>query len=132
MPREFSRTQRLGEQIRRDLSQLIRDEVRDPRIGMITISEVEVSRDLGHAKVFVTVLLDEHKQQSVDILNRASGFLRKELGRRLSTRITPQLHFYIDETIEKGAHISSLIDAAIAADQEKSEAAPDDDDDHDA
>ena len=125
MPREFSRTQRLGEQLRRELSALIRDEIKDPRLGMVTITDVEVSRDLGHAKVYFTVLPDERQQQSVTVLNGASGFLRRELGRILSVRAVPHLHFFIDESIERGAHISSLIESAVASDHEKSAAAGD-------
>lgn len=120
MPREFSRTQRLGEQLRRELSGLIRNEVKDPRLGMVTISDVEISRDLGNAKVYFTVLPDDRQQQSVTVLNRAAGFLRKELGKLLSVRSIPNLHFYIDESIERGVRISSLIEAAIASDHEKS------------
>lgn len=127
MPREFSRTQRLGEQIRRDLSALIRNEVKDPRLGMVTITDVEVSRDLGNAKVYFTVLPDERQQQSLTALNHAAGFLRRELGRLLSVRTIPNLHFYIDESIERGAHLSSLIEAAIASDHKKSADTDDDD-----
>jgi ribosome-binding factor A len=128
MPREFSRTQRLGEQLRREISQLIRDEIKDPRVGMVTITDVVVSRDLGNAKVFFTTLMDEHKDESMKVLNKAAGFLRGELGRRLSIRMIPQLHFSIDESIATGAHMSSLIDAAISSDRKKSTEDKDDDD----
>lgn len=119
MPREFSRTRRVAEQIQRELSVLIREELKDPRIGMVTISGVEVSRDLGHAKVFVTVMDDSQKDDTLAALQHAGGFLRRELGRRMIIRTVPQLHFHFDESIERGARMSSLIDAAIAADREK-------------
>ena len=122
MPREFSRTDRVAEQMQRELSQLIREEIKDPRVGnMITISAVEVSRDFGHAKVYFTLLDDQQdRAKTVEILNHASGFLRHALGARVTMRTTPQLHFHYDESIERGSHLSSLIDSAIASDRAKS------------
>jgi ribosome-binding factor A len=121
MPKEFSRTRRIGEQIKRELAELIRDEIKDPRVVMVTVSAVDVSRDLGHAKVYFTTLDQEHKREDVvKVLNKASGFLRHELSRRLTTRTTPQLHFFYDESIEKGEHLSSLIESAVASDKSKS------------
>ncbi len=121
MPREFSRTRRVGEQIQRELADLIRTEVKDPRVGMVTVNSVEVSKDLGHAKVFVTVMDDSQRQQTIDALQRAAGFLRSELGRRMVIRTVPQLHFHFDESVTRGAHLSSLIDAALADDRKKHE-----------
>lgn len=129
MPKEFSRTRRVGEQIQRELAQLIHDEIKDPRVGMITVNAVEVSRDLAHAKVFITSLDDRDHEETVKALSRAAGFLRKELGRRLTTRTTPQLHFHYDESIERGAHLSSLIEDAVESDKEKSDHVPNADDD---
>ena len=118
MPKEFSRTRRVGEQMQRELAQLIQQEIKDPRIGMLTVQAVEVSRDFSHAKVFVSSLDNaEGMQQSLAILTRASGFLRHELGQRIKLRIIPELHFVYDESIERGNRLSSLIDQAIASDK---------------
>lgn len=115
MPKEFSRTRRVGEQMQRELAQLIQQEIKDPRIGMLTVTAVEVSRDFSHAKVFVTSLNDEQgMQQTLEILAHASGFLRHELGRRMKLRTIPELHFVHDESVERGNRLSSLIDEAIA------------------
>ncbi len=121
MPREFKRTRRVAEQLQRELAQLIRDEVKDPRLGMVTVVDVEVSRDLSHAKVFVTLLAgdEEARMTSVAILNDAAGMLRRFLGRRLRLRTIPQLHFHYDQSIEKGAELSALIDAAVASDRKR-------------
>lgn len=118
MPRDFPRTRRIGEQMQRELAALIRDGVKDPRVGMVTVSAVEVSRDLAHAKVFVTVLGDEAaRRDSLTALNNAAGFLRHELGQRMLTRTVPQLRFVYDESIERGSQLSALIDAAVASDR---------------
>lgn len=110
MPKDFSRTARLGEQIRRELAELIRDEVRDPRVGMVSLTEVRVARDLSNAKIYFTRLgEDSERATSVSALNRAAGFLRHELGARLNIRKVPELHFVYDESIERGAHMEALI-----------------------
>ncbi len=117
MPKEFSRTRRVGEQVRRDLAQLIRDEIDDPRMTMVSITFVEVTRDLAHAKVYVTVLGDpDERGRIVDALNRAAPMLRYELGRRMHIRTVPRVKFLYDEVVERGAHLSSLIEDAVAAD----------------
>lgn len=121
MPKEFSRTRRVGEQIQRELADLIRSEVKDPRVGMVTVNAVEVSKDLGHAKVYVTVMDETQRQQTLDGLQRAAGFLRSELGRRMFIRSVPQLHFHYDESVSRGARLSSLIDQALADDRKKHE-----------
>lgn len=122
MPRDFPRTRRVGEQLQRELAGLIRDQIKDPRLGMVTVAAVEVSRDLAHAKVFVTVLGDaQARKASLDVLNHAAGFLRHELGQRVLMRTVPQLRFVYDESSERGARISALIDQALAADNTKSE-----------
>ena len=115
MPKEFSRTLRVAEQVRRELAELIRDEIRDPRVGLVSISDVEVSRDLAHAKVFFTVM-ESARSDTQAALDRASGFLRRELGRRMIIRSVPQLHFHYDESIKRGSRISAAIDAALADD----------------
>lgn len=117
MAREFSRTRRVGEQMRRDLAQLIRDEVRDPRMVMVSITSVEVSRDLAHAKVYITILGDPaNRAEMVVRLNQVAPLLRRELGRRMHIRTVPRLEFVYDEVVERGARLSSLISAAVASD----------------
>lgn len=120
MPKDFERTRRVSEQLQRELATLIQKEIMDPRVGMITVSAVEVSKDLGHAKVFITTLSDDQDhQQSIDALQHAAGFLQHELGKRLQLRTIPRLKFVYDESIERGSNLSALIDAAVQQDQKK-------------
>jgi len=116
MPREFSRSKRVEAQIQRELAQLIQFALKDPRVGLVTVSGVEVSRDLAYAKVYVTALgTEEHSvEEMLEALNHAAGFLRRELGKHLTTRVTPQLTFIYDASVEQGASLSALIDAAVA------------------
>ncbi len=124
MPKDFSRNQRVSDQIQRDLSQLIRQEIKDPRIGMITISEVQVAGDLAYAKVYFTVLggSSEQNAQSCEILNKAAGFLRSHLGKGMKIRTVPQLRFVHDNAFENASHISHLIDEARATDSDSNDA----------
>ncbi|AHE99004.1 30S ribosome-binding factor RbfA [Thioalkalivibrio paradoxus] len=115
--RDYHRSERVGDQMQRELAELIRLEVKDPRVGMITLSGVEVSRDLAHAKVFFTQLGGEAKGlEAQQGLNHAAGYLRHALGTRLRLRSVPTLRFIYDDTPERGARISALIDSAIAED----------------
>jgi len=116
----FPRTRRVGEQLRRELAELIRDELRDPRLALISMTGVEVSRDLAHARIFVTLVGDPaDRAERVAELNRAAPLLRRELGRRMRIRAVPKLEFRYDEIVERGARLSALIDAAVAADADK-------------
>ncbi|WP_018867804.1 MULTISPECIES: 30S ribosome-binding factor RbfA [unclassified Thioalkalivibrio] len=116
--RDFHRSDRVGEQIQRELAELIRMEVKDPRVGMITLAGVEVSRDLAHARVYFTQLGGAEKgAEAQQGLNNAAGFLRRALGQRMRLRSVPQLRFTYDDTPERGAHLSSLIDQALAEDR---------------
>jgi len=123
MAQEYSRPQRVADQIQRELAALIQREVKDPRVGMATVSAVEVSRDLSHAKVFVTILNGDEDQQeiteSVKALNNASGFLRSQLGQRMKLRIVPTLRFHFDDSLSRGNYLSNLIDKARASDPEQ-------------
>jgi ribosome-binding factor A len=122
MPNEHSRAFRLGEQIQRELSELIRLEVRDPRVKLVTVTEVAVSRDLSHAKVFVTSLQGEEAAlQSIRALQRAAGFLRSRLAQNVKARTVPELHFVYDESVERGVKLSQLIDAAVRSDRRDDE-----------
>lgn len=117
MPREFKRAERVSGQLRRELAQLIQSEVKDPAVGLVSVSDVEVSRDLSHAKVFVTVFDESHAADSIRALKRAAGFLRSRLGQELRMRNIPQLHFTHDDSVEKGQHMDELIEAAVQSDR---------------
>ncbi len=119
MAKNPSRLGRIGDQIQKDLAELIRTEVKDPRIGMITITGVEVSSDYHHAKVFFTTLGgSEAVAKAADGLHHASGFLRFQLAKGLKLRLVPELHFVYDESVERGIRLSNLIDDAIASQPE--------------
>jgi ribosome-binding factor A len=114
MPRDHSRTLRVAEQIQRELAELIRLELKDPRVGMVTLTDVEVSADYAHAKVFFTTLgTSDQIAAATAGLNHAAGFLRHELGRRIKLRGIPELHFIYDESVERGVRLSRLIDEAV-------------------
>ena len=115
MPKDYTRTDRIAEQMQRELAELIRLEVKDPRVRMVTLTGVDVARDYSHAKVFFTTLNGSHKVVH-EGLERASGYLRSQVAHRMKLRITPQLHFVFDVSVERGAHLSQLIDQAIASD----------------
>ncbi|MBI3529918.1 MAG: 30S ribosome-binding factor RbfA [Betaproteobacteria bacterium] len=119
MAKNPSRLGRIGDQIQKDLAELIRTEVKDPRVGMITITGVEISSDHHHAKVFFTTLGGaEAVAKAADGLQHASGFLRSQLAKGLKLRIVPELHFIYDESVERGIRLSKLIDDAIASQPE--------------
>ena len=123
MAKEYSRTQRIADQMQRELALLIQREVRDPRVGMITVTATEVSRDLAHAKVFITLMCeatDEDIALNLAALKDAAGFLRVQLGRTMKLRSIPQLHFHYDESVRRGVHLSSLIERAVAQDRQHS------------
>ncbi len=117
------RTQRLGDQVQRDISDLIRQRLRDPRLGMVTVSAVKVSPDMGYADIYVTILgktLDEAPDEGIAILNAAAGVLRGELGRGLRTRIVPHLRFHHDVVTSRGNRMADLITQAVNADAKNS------------
>ena len=118
MPREFPRTRRVAEQLQRELAALIREELKDPRLGMVSVSAVEVSRDLSHARVYVSVLGSEQQaQDSLGVLKHAAGYLRHKLGKLMHMRVIPELHFFQDRSLEEGARMGALINRAIASDR---------------
>ena len=122
--KSFSRKDRVSEQIRRELAELIRKELKDPRVGMISITDVEVTADYAHAKVYFSTLAgSENLPEVMSGLQKASGFLRRELGKRISIHMTPQLHFVFDQSLERGSDLSKLIQEAVAI-SEKSEPTP--------
>jgi ribosome-binding factor A len=112
------RTHRVAEQIQHELADLLRTEVKDPRVGMVTVTHVDVSADMSHAKVHFTVLAGrQHGKDAVAALKRTAGFLRSQLARRLELFTVPQLSFVYDESIESGMELSRLIDEAVAEDR---------------
>ena len=120
MPKEYSRAERLGEQLQRELAQLIQFELNDPRLAsMITLNGVKVAKDLAVAKVYVTVLGDdEHVALALEGLRSAAGCLRRELGGRLTLRSTPKLVFVYDESVRRGERLSKLIDDVMAKERD--------------
>ena len=112
MKRGQGRPQRLGDLIQREVSELIRLELRDPRVGMITVTSVDVSPDMSHAKVFFTMLEKGKLEDTLHGLKRSAGFLRSQLARRIKMYTTPELRFEYDESVERGDRLSRLIDAA--------------------
>jgi ribosome-binding factor A len=107
------RPQKVADLIQRELSDLLRREVRDPKVGMITLTSVDVSPDLSHAKVFFTLLEKEKKDETTRGLQRAASFLRSQLSKRMSMYTTPELRFVYDESVERGDRLSRLIDSVI-------------------
>ena len=113
--KNFSRQDRVSEQIRRELAELIARELKDPRVGMVSITEVVVTADYAHAKVFFSSLSSPEKLVVVqEGLQKSAGFLRRELGRRIRIHTTPQLHFVYDESLTRGADLTQLIKQATA------------------
>ena len=118
MPRDFKRSERVAGQLRRDLARLIQKEVKDPEVGFVSLSDVEVTRDLSHAKVFITVFEPEKAKESLNALRRAATFLRSRLAQELRLRHVPELHFVHDDSVEKGSHIDELISKALNSDSD--------------
>jgi ribosome-binding factor A len=118
MKKNSQRAQRVGDQIQRELGDLLKLHVKDPRIGMVTVTAVEVSPDLSHAKIFFTHLAGkEQAAAAVAALQHSAGYLRTELAHRFTLYSVPQLHFVYDDSIESGLRLSKLIDDAVAEDR---------------
>jgi len=115
---QSNRAQRVGDMIQRTLAELLHREVQDPRLSMVSISGVEVTRDLAHAKVFISVLGEQDKvDAAMAALEKAAGFLRSHLAKKCDMRTVPALHFYHDSSVEYGRVMADLIDKARAKDQ---------------
>ncbi|OUS35688.1 ribosome-binding factor A ['Osedax' symbiont bacterium Rs2_46_30_T18] len=133
MAKEYSRTQRIAEQMQRDLAQLIQREVKDPRLGMVTISFVKVARDLGYAEVYFTVMPfgDQKEEEAVkaaaEVLKDAAGFLRTELARNMQLRTVPKLRFHYDASIDRGRRLHSLIEKTVRDSKAKDNSQADND-----
>lgn len=120
MPRDFKRTDRVSDAIQKEVAMIIQQEIKDPRLGMVTLSHVVVSKDLAHAKIFVNVYPDEKAKESVATLNSAAGFVRMLLSKRIKMRTIPALFFVYDDTTLKANKLSKLIDEACASDKKPS------------
>ena len=113
MPRRFKRSHRINDLIQTALAEILQREANDLHLGMVTITGVEVSQDLAHAKVFVSVLDEESAKETLVLLNKVTGHLRYALAQAVKLRITPELKFVYDDSIVRGSRISSLIDHAL-------------------
>ncbi len=126
----FRRTDRINEQLKQEISLIVRDEVRDPRVGLATITAVQASPELDHAKVFVTSLGDEEERDEIVAgLRSAAAFIRKELGNRLHMRRIPELHFEADRVMAEAMRIERLLREALPPETDPAEADPDADGD---
>ena len=117
MPKEYSRSERVADFIKREIALLLQRELRDPRISNVNVNAVVVSRDMLTAKIYVTFFdkeTAEEARQAVEVLNGAAGFIRTQLASQHSMRSTPKLRFYFDDSVRQGEHLSNLIDRAIA------------------
>lgn len=123
MPRDFGRNERVAELMRRELAELIRTEVKDPRVGSITVADVALAPSMARATVYVTPLNagEPESREAIAALNRAVGFLRRRLGRELNLRYVPALHFEFDPSFDRGARLSALIDSARRDDSDDQE-----------
>jgi ribosome-binding factor A len=120
VPREFPRARRVEEQLKRLLADLVRREVKDPRVGPITITAVEVSRDLTHANVYFTPFAGAGDAQAArEALQHAAGFLRHQARNQMRLRVAPEIQFHVDDSVERGARLSALIDEAVDSDRRR-------------
>ncbi len=122
MAREFSRADRVAQELQKEIAIILQREVKDPRIGMVTVSDVEISRDLAYAKVFVTFLFDSDEsavERGLEGLNKASGYIRTLVGKAMRLRIVPELRFVYDQSLVEGMRMSNLVTNVIRQDQER-------------
>ena len=121
MAKEFGRADRVSQQIQREIAMILQREIKDPRVGMATVSDVELTRDLQHAKVFVTFFLNEEDniEAGIKVLNDASGYIRILLGKAMKLRVVPEIRFVYDKTLVEGMRISNLITNTVRDDQRR-------------
>jgi ribosome-binding factor A len=131
MAKEYSRTQRVAQEMQKEIAIILQREIKDPRVGMATVSGVEVSRDLAYAKVFVTFLNDSEPKQieiSINALQDASGFIRSLIGKAMRLRVVPELSFAYDNSLVEGMRMSNLVSQVVQHDRaRRSEAEPESD-----
>jgi ribosome-binding factor A len=118
MAREFARTDRVAQEIQKEIAMIIQREVKDPRLGMVTVNAVEVTRDLAYAKIFVTffTLEGQNVDVSIEVLNEAASYIRTLLAKRINARIMPELRFIYDSSMVEGVRMGNLVDKAVADD----------------
>lgn len=121
MAKEFSRTQRVAQQLQKELAVILQREIKDPRIGMATISSVDVSRDMGYAKIYVTFLTvgEQTPESSLEALRELAPYIRSLLGKQIRLRVTPELNFIFDKSLTEGMRISNLVTQAVRDDEER-------------
>ena len=122
MSREFKRSDRVSQELKKEVAVILQREVKDPRIGMVTVSDVEVSRDLEYAKIFVTFLFDNDQEainQGMKGLEKASPYIRSLVGKAMRLRIVPELRFIYDESLVEGMRMSNLVSNVIREDEAK-------------
>ena len=122
MSREFKRSDRVAQELKKEVAVILQREVKDPRIGMVTVSDVEVSRDLAYAKIFVTFLFDNDQEainQGMKGLEKASPYIRSLVGKAMRLRIVPELRFIYDESLVEGMRMSNLVSNVIREDETK-------------
>ncbi|MDQ6576909.1 MAG: 30S ribosome-binding factor RbfA [Haemophilus parahaemolyticus] len=122
MSREFKRSDRVAQELKKEVAVILQREVKDPRIGMVTVSDVEVSRDLAYAKIFVTFLFDNDQEainQGMKGLEKASPYIRSLVGKSMRLRIVPELRFIYDESLVEGMRMSNLVSNVIREDEAK-------------
>ena len=122
MAREYARTDRVGQQIQKEIAVILQREIKDSRLGMLTVSAVEITRDLAYAKVFVTFFDDDQSKvkESLTVLNDAAGFIRSLLAKTLRARIMPNLRFVYDKSLVEGVRMTNIVNQVIAEDERKS------------
>lgn len=122
MSREFKRSDRVAQELQKEIAVILQREVKDPRIGMVTVSDVEVSRDLAYAKIFVTFLFDNDQsaiEQGMKGLEKASPYIRSLVGKAMRLRIVPELRFIYDQSLVEGMRMSNLVSNVIKNDEAK-------------
>lgn len=121
MAREFGRTRRIGQQLQQELAQVLQRDIKDPRIGMVTVNDVEVSRDLSYAKVFVTFFEDQPEllKQKLAALEIAAPYVRTLVAGRMKLRVMPELRFVYDSSLAEGMRMSNLVSQVISNDEAK-------------
>jgi ribosome-binding factor A len=134
MARDYARTDRVGQQIQKEIAVILMREIKDPRLSMTTVSAVEVTRDLAYAKIFVTFFTNEEQEidTSIEVLNDAAGFIRSLLAKQLRARIMPNLRFVYDKSMAEGVRMSSLVDQAVASDKHHEETPQEPESDNDS
>ncbi|WP_299787010.1 30S ribosome-binding factor RbfA [uncultured Shewanella sp.] len=128
MAREFSRTRRIAQQLQQELAQVLQRDIKDPRIGMVTVNDVDVSRDLSYAKVFVTFFEEDKEvvEEKLEALSSASGYIRSLVAGRMKLRVMPELRFVYDSSLVEGMRMSNLVSRVISNDEAKQKSNSDD------